>query len=123
MTYTMPFADAIIGAKTTDFTTKLYAVAPNKRVTCYFFFFSSRRRHTRLQGDWSSDVCSSDLSALGQFHDLDAMILAVGHRAYLEMPRSKLVGMLRSGGVLVDVKSALKPEDAEIGRASCRERV
>src|SRR5256885_17250564 len=31
-------------------------------VTCYFFF-SSRRRHTRLQGDWSSDVCSSDLDA------------------------------------------------------------
>src|SRR5256885_12623570 len=32
---------------------------------CYecVFFFSSRRRHTRLQGDWSSDVCSSDLSA------------------------------------------------------------
>src|SRR2546426_2319154 len=30
---------------------------------CYSFcfFFSSRRRHTRLQGDWSSDVCSSDL--------------------------------------------------------------
>src|ERR1022692_4128330 len=30
---------------------------------CVFpvFFFSSRRRHTRLQGDWSSDVCSSDL--------------------------------------------------------------
>src|SRR2546426_7011587 len=26
-----------------------------------YFFFSSRRRHTRLQGDWSSDVCSSDL--------------------------------------------------------------
>src|SRR5205807_7492496 len=25
-------------------------------------FFSSRRRHTRLQGDWSSDVCSSDLA-------------------------------------------------------------
>src|SRR5256885_3875032 len=27
----------------------------------FCFFFSSRRRHTRLQGDWSSDVCSSDL--------------------------------------------------------------
>src|SRR5690348_2921243 len=26
------------------------------------FFFSSRRRHTRWTGDWSSDVCSSDLS-------------------------------------------------------------
>src|SRR3989454_3013268 len=30
-------------------------------VQTFFFFFSSRRRHTRLQGDWSSDVCSSDL--------------------------------------------------------------
>src|SRR5256885_6300127 len=29
------------------------------------FFFSSRRRHTRLQGDWSSDVCSSDLHITG----------------------------------------------------------
>src|SRR5437867_7943770 len=28
------------------------------------FFFSSRRRHTRSYGDWSSDVCSSDLLAL-----------------------------------------------------------
>src|SRR5256885_8815819 len=28
------------------------------------FFFSSRRRHTRLQGDWSSDVCSSDLQEM-----------------------------------------------------------
>src|SRR5688500_20382469 len=31
----------------------------------FSFFFSSRRRHTRLQGDWSSDVCSSDLLACG----------------------------------------------------------
>src|SRR5207248_4977216 len=29
-----------------------------------FFFFSSRRRHTRSYGDWSSDVCSSDLGEL-----------------------------------------------------------
>src|SRR5690606_40336369 len=28
-----------------------------------FFFFSSRRRHTRFSRDWSSDVCSSDLDA------------------------------------------------------------
>src|SRR5437762_12957194 len=31
----------------------------------YCFFFSSRRRHTRYIGDWSSDVCSSDLPAVG----------------------------------------------------------
>src|SRR5207302_4482698 len=30
-----------------------------------FFFFSSRRRHTRFSRDWSSDVCSSDLAAAG----------------------------------------------------------
>src|SRR5690606_39879730 len=28
------------------------------------FFFSSRRRHTRFSRDWSSDVCSSDLSVM-----------------------------------------------------------
>src|SRR2546430_6925291 len=28
----------------------------------YSFFFSSRRRHTRFDCDWSSDVCSSDLA-------------------------------------------------------------
>src|SRR5205807_6235659 len=32
------------------------------KCTICVFFFSSRRRHTRLQGDWSSDVCSSDLN-------------------------------------------------------------
>src|SRR5262249_56844516 len=30
-----------------------------------YFFFSSRRRHTRLVSDWSSDVCSSDLNTSG----------------------------------------------------------
>src|SRR5256885_7078709 len=38
----------------------------NRRQQC-IFFFSSRRRHTRLQGDWSSDVCSSDLKALAHW--------------------------------------------------------
>src|SRR5438876_11111348 len=32
-----------------------------------FFFFSSRRRHTRWTGDWSSDVCSSDLATRVDF--------------------------------------------------------
>src|SRR3989449_6623594 len=31
----------------------------------YVFFFSSRRRHTRCSRDWSSDVCSSDLTLQG----------------------------------------------------------
>src|SRR6266513_3287994 len=33
-----------------------------------FFFFSSRRRHTRSKRDWSSDVCSSDLVRGGEAH-------------------------------------------------------
>src|SRR2546426_12561504 len=39
----------------------LVRLANRTRHSCVIFFFSSRRRHTRLQGDWSSDVCSSDL--------------------------------------------------------------
>src|SRR5690606_40274164 len=38
-----------------------------------FFFFSSRRRHTRFSRDWSSDVCSSDLisyTLLNSFRDI-----------------------------------------------------
>src|SRR5208282_6738066 len=35
-----------------------------------FFFFSSRRRHTRCYRDWSSDVCSSDLDAAEPLRDL-----------------------------------------------------
>src|SRR6267154_3718939 len=37
----------------------------------YFFFFSSRRRHTRWTGDWSSDVCSSDLDLTAAGGTLD----------------------------------------------------
>src|SRR6266478_8547097 len=37
-----------------------FCPAESSSVSC-FFFFSSRRRHTRFDCDWSSDVCSSDL--------------------------------------------------------------
>src|SRR5215475_10517147 len=40
--------------------TRSGAVRPSESKTG-FFFFSSRRRHTRFSRDWSSDVCSSDL--------------------------------------------------------------
>src|SRR5437762_4309659 len=46
-----------------------------------FFFFSSRRRHTRYIGDWSSDVCSSDLL---EIDELARQLLDVGH-AFLPM--------------------------------------
>src|SRR5206468_7479323 len=46
------------------------------------FFFSSRRRHTRSDRDWSSDVCSSDLQLLFREHSLSAagvVVASYGH--------------------------------------------
>src|SRR6266481_16000 len=54
-----------------------------------FFFFSSRRRHTRWNCDWSSDVCSSDLS-----DDLPAVI-AAGADA-LVIPKVNSAGEIRA---------------------------
>src|SRR6266513_3590750 len=39
-----------------------------------YFFFSSRRRHTRSTRDWSSDVCSSDLGLIREHLDLPAQL-------------------------------------------------
>src|SRR5438046_1241930 len=64
--------------------------------TWLLFFFSSRRRHTRLVSDWSSDVCSSDLDkgALpggeGCFGFLD-LALQLGNRQLVGMPALGLV--------------------------------
>src|SRR5437762_5254325 len=48
-----------------------------------FFFFSSRRRHTRYIGDWSSDVCSSDLS----YPEVDRVFLPEEPQAKHHRPR------------------------------------
>src|SRR6266542_5480185 len=46
-----------------------------------FFFFSSRRRHTRCYRDWSSDVCSSDLGHGGHgAMSMDAMVADMRNR-------------------------------------------
>src|SRR5438046_2171553 len=44
-----------------------------------FFFFSSRRRHTRLVSDWSSDVCSSDLGGRDRVREQRQSKEARGH--------------------------------------------
>ncbi|MGO4128965.1 nucleotide sugar dehydrogenase [Inquilinus sp. YAF38] len=50
-----------------------------------------------------------DLAGLDAFRDLDALVLAVPHRAYLDRPRDELWAFLREGGLVMDVKSALDP--------------
>src|SRR5437763_12421276 len=71
------------------------------------FFFSSRRRHTRYIGDWSSDVCSSDLggtprpwyrsnsriatSVDGAFARIVPRTVAAGKRSSTRIERSRTI--------------------------------
>src|SRR5690242_6612779 len=53
-----------------------FCVARSRASIYLLFFFSSRRRHTRLTCDWSSDVCSSDLTAASRILGLVREIVA-----------------------------------------------
>ena len=44
-----------------------------------------------------------------ELSNLDAIVFAVNHQAYLDMPREQLLACVRSGGVLIDVKSVFDP--------------
>src|SRR5690554_7383306 len=90
-----------------------------------FFFFSSRRRHTRCGRDWSSDVCSSDLFPDGTD--------PVGHFILLNNIPFLITGVMEAKGatpwgsdnddVVFVPLSTGSLRLFEIGRASCRERV
>src|SRR2546428_3847613 len=60
------------------------------------FFFSSRRRHTRSDRDWSSDVCSSDLSASSMICNRDH--LPMDQSVSLPRPQSADDCPLTDGG-------------------------
>src|SRR5262245_62421796 len=89
-----------------------------------FFFFSSRRRHTRCLSDWSSDVCSSDLLNGDRDSGLLELLLTTplttrqivdGYLNFLKRIFFWPIATLLAVEVLITA--------AEIGRASCRERV
>src|SRR5947199_6338493 len=87
-----------------------------------FFFFSSRRRHTRCLSDWSSDVCSSDLfESWGSRHGFSEVgEQSVGRAG----PDPRLLESVLGVAVRGDsVLPRARQLHAEIGRASCRERV
>src|SRR5262249_56320928 len=83
------------------------------RVRRWRFFFSSRRRHTRLVSDWSSDVCSSDL--LDAQRAVPAAQPGIALAAAFEPEEVRQHLPEAPPGV-----AELGPQ--EIGRASCRER-
>src|SRR5438034_1400096 len=78
----------------------------------FVFFFSSRRRHTRSLCDWSSDVCSSDLSLPHKGGGNVVALIVATPTEYMRLAEKKLERAQRAS-VSFD----------EIGRASCRERV
>src|SRR5256886_3718516 len=89
-----------------------------------FLFFSSRRRHTRFDCDWSSDVCSSDLIGEVVLHHVvcgfGGILLAHPERPVLR--RSLDFGIGKDEGAVRRL-DAVGVVGMEIGRASCRERV
>src|SRR5437762_11932360 len=86
----------------------------------FIFFFSSRRRHTRYIGDWSSDVCSSDLDGSKNFK---AMKLISQPSRELRLMVRCLELYYRQARSQKEIAQALGVSAAKIGRASCRERV
>jgi UDP-N-acetyl-D-glucosamine/UDP-N-acetyl-D-galactosamine dehydrogenase len=51
------------------------------------------------------------LADWSEMYDLDALIVAVPHRKYLEQPLAELLTCLKPDGVLMDIKSVLNPSD------------
>src|SRR5438309_3499289 len=84
-----------------------------------FFFFSSRRRHTRWNCDWSSDVCSSDLLVELSLEDWDAT-MGVNVRSLYLVTRAFLKSMLDAGtGTIVNIASLAGKNGVEGGTAYC----
>src|SRR5256886_10059035 len=93
------------------------------------FLFSSRRRHTRFECDWSSDVCSSDLSlSSATVRGLPFISTLYSSWPSFAVPVGKMrfcwfmAFTISTGERPFDCKAA-ESISTEIGRASCRERV
>src|SRR5690606_41056847 len=67
----------------------------------FLFFFSSRRRHTRFSRDWSSDVCSSDLSAIRQVSAGILLLVALGISGKLKISKQDLLLQLVPGVLMI----------------------
>src|SRR2546430_6276181 len=90
-----------------------------------FFFFSSRRRHTRFDCDWSSDVCSSDLPLMS-FRLSSAMRVTSKPIASLRRARrrtySQLASMPSSGTLRSQPpNTGSRSEERRVGK-ECRSR-
>src|SRR3712207_7143543 len=96
------------------------------RHTC-FFFFSSRRRHTRYWRDWSSDVCSSDLvaaaadTALGSTRNHPSGVCVCLPRAIYKRRMSDQTDVLQGTLDLLVLRTLARSEERRVGK-ECRSR-
>src|SRR2546430_16619868 len=79
------------------------------------FFFSSRRRHTRFDCDWSSDVCSSDLTNVARHAGATRIDVAI------RSDSNELVLTVEDNGRGIDAEVARSPKS--LGLLGVRERV
>src|SRR5437016_10201232 len=108
------------------FTGKLCIFFPWKVIIQCFFFFSSRRRHTRLVSDWSSDVCSSDLRFGVAQADPEARVPGLPGEPGAVVAHLELDAVAHAARGDRHPTGRAAPRDPvadQIGRASCRERV
>src|SRR5258707_13000958 len=75
------------------------------------FFFASRRRHTRYWCDWSSDVCSSDLSSTSRFRARDRLV--EDRKMRCALPRQYSAALLP--GPPLDRKSVVEGKRVDFG--------
>src|SRR2546429_1381043 len=102
----------------------VYVVARCYGFLRLFFFFSSRRRHTRCSRDWSSDVCSSDLRVAVGRRLGDVLVGDIGAGAGLVLDDHLLAEELgQFGGEEsgVDVDASSRSEERRVGK-ECRSR-
>src|SRR2546430_5823586 len=94
-----------------------------RAISCFVFFFSSRRRHTRFDCDWSSDVCSSDLVGLYPQLPLSEQKLPFHIVTFGPLGGAGALGDRRLMATTEATAMTMMPTTPKIGRASCRERV
>src|SRR5438093_7102036 len=75
------------------------------------FFFSSRRRHTRLVSDWSSDVCSSDLAGQGIATPGDILARIFARRGLSLSAYNAYQSIIRGGHTFLIIRAS----DAPVG--------
>src|SRR2546422_7034747 len=78
-----------------------------------FFFFSSRRRHTRCSRDWSSDVCSSDLIVFVAIWLISSIKILNEYERAVVFRLGRLLGTAKGPGI--------RSEERRVGK-ECRSR-